>query len=202
MVPSGTAGTDAAGEAIPAVRERFWNLPNTITVLRLLIIPVLLVFPHVAGSRRACELIALAYVVATLSDLLDGWLARRWSQVTRAGQMLDPLSDKLVACTAFVVLLAADRIPAWGVTLVVVIIGRELAVTGLRSVAGPSGGVGAASGWGKLKSFCQNISVTALLLPSGALGAPVHGIGEVMLVVATALTVISGWQYFAAAKLG
>ncbi len=125
--------------AAPPV-ERFWNLPNTITTLRIGVVPVLMllpVFAHPAGSRA----IALCYIAAALTDIVDGWLARRGKQVTRIGQLLDPLADKLLVSTALSVLLAMGRIPEWATWMVVVIVGRELAVTGLRGIASAGGRV-------------------------------------------------------------
>src|SRR5262249_36413297 len=162
-------------------RERFWNLPNTITVLRTGAVPVLLLLPIFDHSRTASHVIAWIFIVAALTDLLDGWLARRGQQVTHIGKLLDPLADKLLVSTALVVLLvsqepgpvapgAAARIPAWATWMVVVIIGRELAVTGLRSIASAGGQVVAATWLGKAKTLCQNVSIGALLFPGDTLG--------------------------------
>src|SRR5215475_1446400 len=131
------------GPGVAVARERFWNLPNTITVLRTGAVPVLLLLPIFDQSRLASHVIAWIFIVAALTDLLDGWLARRGQQVTHIGKLLDPLADKLLVSTALVVLLvshepgpiapgAATRIPAWATWMVVVIIGLELAMTGLR----------------------------------------------------------------------
>lgn len=188
------------GEGAPApvahLRERFWNLPNTITVLRTAVVPLLLAFPLFDG-RAGSRVMAWLFIVAALGDLLDGWLARRGQQVTSIGKLLDPLADKLTVATALIVLLALDRIPAWGVVLVVVIIGRELAVTGLRGIASAGGQVVAASPAGKLKTVAQNVAIGCLLFPDGTLGVPNHGLGVTLLIIATALTLWSGYVYFA-----
>ena len=187
------------GEAKPAValvRERFWNLPNTITVVRMVVVPVLLGFPLYAG-RVGSEVVAWLFIIAAFGDLLDGWAARRGSQVTKIGKLLDPLADKLTVATALIVLLAMDRIPSWGLVLVVVVIGRELAVTGLRGIASAGGQVVAAGWQGKLKTTAQNIAIGCLLFPSGTLGLPNHPLGVALLAVATALTLWSGYVYFA-----
>jgi len=187
-------------------RERFWNLPNTITVLRTGAVPVLLLLPIFDHSRTASHVIAWIFIVAALTDLLDGWLARRGQQVTHIGKLLDPLADKLLVSTALVVLLvshepgpvvpgAAARIPAWATWMVVVIIGRELAVTGLRSIASAGGQVVAATWLGKAKTLCQNVSIGALLFPGDTLGIA-HLLGMTLLFVATALTLTSGYLYF------
>src|SRR5262245_10055643 len=138
-----------------ALRERFWNLPNTITVLRTGAVPVLLLLPLFDHSRTASHAIAWIFIAAALTDLLDGWLARRGQQVTHIGKLLDPRADKLLVSTALIVLLVSHypplapgqppdpmtRIPSWATWMVVVIIGRELAVTGLRSIASAGGQV-------------------------------------------------------------
>jgi len=188
----------------PAVRtpagrraERLWNLPNTITILRTGAVPVLLLFPLVAQGRLGSQILAWVFIVAAVTDLLDGWLARRGQQVTRIGKLLDPLADKLLAATALIVLLAAGRIPGWGTPMVVVIIGRELAVTGLRGFAQADGHIMAAGWPGKLKTLFQNIAIGALLFPTPQWGLPAHTIGRGFLIAATALTLWSGYGYFA-----
>jgi CDP-diacylglycerol--glycerol-3-phosphate 3-phosphatidyltransferase len=177
-------------------RERFWNLPNTITVVRMAVVPVLVGFPLYSGPVGS-RVVAWLFIIAALGDLLDGWAARRGSQVTKIGKLLDPLADKLTVSTALIVLLAMERIPAWALVLVVVVIGRELAVTGLRGIASAGGRVVAAGWQGKLKTTAQNIAIGCLLFPEGTLGVPNHGLGVTLLAVATALTLWSGWVYFA-----
>jgi CDP-diacylglycerol--glycerol-3-phosphate 3-phosphatidyltransferase len=117
--------------------------------------------------------------------------------VTRIGKLLDPLADKLIVTSALVVLVSMHRIPAWGVPLAVVIIGRELAVTGLRGIASAGGVVMAASWHGKVKTVVQNVAIGALIFPEPTLGLPAHRIGLALLAVATALTLWSGYSYFA-----
>lgn len=185
----------AARAAHPA--ERLWNLPNTITILRTCAVPILLLFPEVAGSRLGSQVLAWIFIVAAVTDLVDGWLARRGQQVTRIGKLLDPLADKLLVATALIVLLAAGRIPAWGTPMIVVIIGRELAVTGLRGFAQADGHIMAAEWPGKAKALLQNIAIGALLFPTPQWGLPAHTIGLWFLVAATALTLWSGYGYFA-----
>ncbi len=189
-------GESAAGSP-PRVRERFWNLPNTITVIRMAAVPVLLLFPwfHDPVSSR---IVAWIFIVAATTDIVDGWLARRGQQVTKIGKLLDPLADKLIVATALVVLIAVEgRIPLWGVPLAVVIIGRELAVTSLRSIASAGGQVLAATWRGKAKALSQNIAIAALLFPMGTLGIDNHAMGMGFLALATALTLWSGYVYFA-----
>jgi CDP-diacylglycerol--glycerol-3-phosphate 3-phosphatidyltransferase len=127
--------------------------------------------------------------------VVDGWLARWGQQVTRVGKLLDPLVDKLLVATSLIVLLAIGRVPEWCVPLVVVIIGRELAVTGLRDGLG-RGLVIPARRSGKVKTLVQNVAIGALLFPDGTLGVPNHGLGLTLLAVATLLTLWSGWEVF------
>jgi CDP-diacylglycerol--glycerol-3-phosphate 3-phosphatidyltransferase len=185
-------------EASPAapVREQFWNLPNTITVVRLAVVPVLLGFPLFDGPVGS-RIVAWLFIVSALGDIVDGWAARRGQQVTRIGKLLDPLADKLTVATALIILLTIGRIPGWGASLIVVIIGRELAVTGLRGIASAGGHVVAATRPGKLKTLTQNVAIGALLFPDPTLGLPAHPIGLTLLGGATALTLWSGYVYFA-----
>jgi CDP-diacylglycerol--glycerol-3-phosphate 3-phosphatidyltransferase len=195
-VPPGTGpGTETGLGNLPP--EVFWNLPNTVTMLRIAVVPVFLFMPlalSVSGSR----FMAWAFIIAALSDILDGWLARRdeGRGVTRIGKLLDPLADKLIVSTALIMLLAVGRIPLWGAGMVVVIVGRELAVTGLRGIASSQGHVVAASGAGKLKTLAQNIATGALLFHHETLGLPAHEVGMTLLAIATALTLWSGYAYF------
>ena len=177
--------------------EVFWNLPNTITMLRIAVVPVLLLIPFpFAASKFACQLIAWCFIVAALSDVVDGYIARRGGLVTRIGKLLDPLADKLLVSAALIMLVAADRMEWWGAWMVVVIVGRELAVTGLRGIASTHGHVVAAAWQGKLKAVAQNFAIAALLFHYETFGVPAHEVGLVFLFVATLLTLWSGYVYF------
>ena len=176
--------------------ERYWNLPNTITTVRAAVVPVLLLAPLFPGETGSAVM-AWFFIVAAVSDLVDGWLARRDQKVTHIGKLLDPLADKLLASTALIVLLAMGRIPAWATWMVVVIVGRELAVTGLRSIASAGGQVVAASPLGKVKAVMQNIAIGALLFHYQTIGLDAHLVGMSFLFLATALTLASGYSYFA-----
>jgi CDP-diacylglycerol--glycerol-3-phosphate 3-phosphatidyltransferase len=180
----------------PAADETFWNLPNTITALRAAAVPFLLLHPLFPGERGSTAM-AWLFIVAAVYDLEDGWLARRGKQITHNGKLLDPLADKLLVSTALIVLLAMGHIPLWATWMVVTIVGRELAVTGLRGIASAGGQVVAASRLGKLKTVTQNIAVGALLFHYETLGLDAQQVGLGFLFVATALTIASGYRYFA-----
>lgn len=180
-------------------RERFWNLPNSITMVRTAAVPILLLLLlPVFRTPTSARVIAWCFIIAAVTDILDGWLARRGQMVTHIGKLLDPLADKLIVTTALVVMLAIDWIPQWATWMVVVIIGRELAVTALRGIASADGQVMAAAPAGKIKAFVQNFAIGALLFHYPTLGLPAHEIGLTLLALATALTLVSGYVYFAA----
>jgi CDP-diacylglycerol--glycerol-3-phosphate 3-phosphatidyltransferase len=180
---------------VPIGAEHFWNLPNTITVFRIGAVPVLLLLP-LMSDKAGSQIIAWAFIVAAATDILDGWLARRGQQVTHIGKLLDPLADKLIVSTALIVLLSMGRVPAWAAWMVVVIIGRELAVTGLRGIASAGGHVMGASWLGKAKTLSQNVAIGALIFHYETLGLPANGIGMTLLAASTALTLWSGFLYF------
>ena len=186
----------SAAEPNPIKREKFWNLPNTITVVRVGVVPILLLLPWFP-DRSSSLIIGWCFTIAAFSDLLDGWLARRGQQVTRIGKLLDPLADKLIVSTALIVLVSSGRIPAWATWMVVVIVGRELAVTGLRGLASAQGQVMAASGYGKLKTFAQNVAIGAMIFHYPSLLFSFHSIGLALLAFATSLTLWSGYTYYA-----
>jgi CDP-diacylglycerol--glycerol-3-phosphate 3-phosphatidyltransferase len=170
------------------------NLPIALTLFRIVVVPLIIVF--VISSDRVRVLIAaVIFVAASLTDWLDGRLARRRNQVTRFGTLLDPVADKLLVAAALVALVQVDMIGAW---VAMVIIGRELAVTGLRGVALSMGVVVPASSLGKLKTVAQYFAVTILILERGVPReyVPFHLISVGVLWVAVGLTVVSGADYF------
>lgn len=167
------------------------NLPNALTVLRIFLVPLLVV---VLLTRAAGHVYlgAAIFAVAVATDYLDGFFARRRNQVTRLGILLDPLADKLLTAAAFLSLVEMGLVPAWAVMIV---IARELAVTGLRNVAAGRGVLIHASGLGKAKMVAQVTAILLLLLsrPLPQLRAP----GLVALAVVVALAIVSGVDYFA-----
>jgi CDP-diacylglycerol--glycerol-3-phosphate 3-phosphatidyltransferase len=174
----------------------FWNAPNAITLGRIVACPLLLVYLIYHGPL-ASALIGFGFLAVSLTDLLDGYLARRDGTVTTAGKLLDPLADKLLVLTALILLVGTPgRIPWWGVPLVVAILARELAITGLRAVASAEGIVIPAERLGKWKTGFQTAAITALLIHQPILGISGAGVGMLLLSIATALTVVSGYAYF------
>ena len=172
--------------------KSIFNLPNSLTLFRVACIPVLvllLFFPHKVTSFLA----AVVFGLASLSDLLDGFLARRQQLVTNFGKFLDPLADKLVVSAALIMLIPLGRAPAW---MVVVIVGRELAITGLRSMAVSEGKVISADALGKKKMVFQIVAILGLLLHYQYFGINFHAIGMFFLWLAVALTLWSGFNYF------
>ncbi|MDD3582314.1 MAG: CDP-diacylglycerol--glycerol-3-phosphate 3-phosphatidyltransferase [Desulfobacca sp.] len=170
----------------------FWNLPNTLTSIRVVAIPVLIVllsFPGKAPSFFA----AMFFLGAGMTDLLDGFFARRQSLVTRGGKFMDPLADKLLVSAALIMLIALDRVAAW---MAFVIIGRELAVTGLRGLAAAEGIILAADRWGKIKTVLQMSALFALILHYPYAGVDFHQIGTILIWLALAVTLASGVSYF------
>jgi CDP-diacylglycerol--glycerol-3-phosphate 3-phosphatidyltransferase len=168
------------------------NLPIGLTITRIVAAPLLILF--LISSSRVHALIAAAiFVVASITDWLDGVLARRRNQVTTLGTLLDPIADKLLVAAALVSLLTIERVEAW---IVVVIIGRELAVTGLRAVAAGVGVIVPASRLAKWKTVSQFTAVTMLILEKGLVSPGFHVVATGVLWVALALTVVSAVDYF------
>jgi len=173
-------------------RAIIWNVPNLLSFLRILAIPfvvICLFFPGPLGSFLA----SLSFSLASLTDLLDGYIARQQKSETAVGKLLDPLADKLLINSALIMLIPLGRVPAW---IVVLIVGREVAVTGLRGIASAEGLVIAASNWGKAKTVFQSIALIGLLLHYEYLGIDFHLIGTLLLWVALGITLWSGFDYF------
>lgn len=170
------------------------NLPNLITFLRIGLIPVLVVLLTVPGPVEAV-LAAATFHIACWSDFLDGYLARKWNISTTVGKLLDPLADKLIVAAALIMLVSMDRQPAVPAWMIVVIIGREIAVTGLRAVALGQGLVMAAEELGKYKTIFQMFAVHGLLLHYPFLGVDWHTAGMYFLWLALVIGLWSGIDY-------
>ena len=168
------------------------NLPNYLTLGRICLVPLVVGFLISAESIHAI-VAAILFGAAALTDWLDGLIARRRNQVTTLGTLLDPIADKLLVTAALVSLLTIDRVEGW---IVVVIIGRELAVTGLRAVAAGVGVIVPASRLAKWKTVSQYIAVTMLILEKGFNSPPLHLAATGVLWVALGLTIVSAVDYF------
>ncbi len=180
------------GQAVAAGRRRVLNLPNTITLLRIAIVPVLF-FLLTAPGPTGSLVIAALFILAALTDLLDGYLARKYQIVTAMGKLLDPIADKLIVNTAMILMIPIGRIPAW---VAAVIIARDFAVDGIRSMAAAEGHVIAASRLGKRKTLCQIFALSALMIHYPLFGADAHVVGTFILYIALFLSVYSGIEYF------
>ena len=179
------------------LRRELTNLPNLITMGRVVVIPFVLFFIDNFNPLRTF-IASLLWLVAAAGDFLDGYLARSRGQVSMLGKFLDPLADKLIVNAVLVYMVALARVPAW---LVVVIIGRDLAVNGLRSIASAQGLVIAASDGGKIKTAFQLVAIMLLLIhfsyPALGVGIDVnyHIAGWWLLVVSTVVSLYSGAEY-------
>ena len=164
------------------------NLPNKLTIGRIFAIPVFIVL-LMTGYYYAS---AIVFILAALTDMLDGKIARKYNLVTNFGKIMDPLADKLLVISALLCLVELGDVPAW---MVIVILAREFTVTGLRTVAAADGLVIAAGLTGKIKTVLQMIAVTLLLLqnwPFALIGFP---LADIMLWACVVMTVVSGVEY-------
>ncbi len=164
------------------------NLPNKLTMFRVILIPFFIVF-LLASLTPYDKWIALAiFIIASLTDLLDGKIARKYNLVTNFGKFMDPLADKLLVCSALICLIELDKIPSW---MVIVIIAREFIISGFRLVASDNGVVIAASYWGKFKTTFQMVAVCLLIADIAALTV----VTQIILWIAVVLTVVSLTDY-------
>lgn len=170
------------------------NTPNKLTLLRVVLIPVFLVLLYVQFPYSQYAALAV-FVLASVTDFVDGYIARHYNQVTDFGKFMDPLADKMLVMSAMVWFVEAGRFPAWAFLIVIV---REFAVTALRLVAVEGGRVIAAAWSGKIKTFSTMIGICLMLLPVSALfgGAASSVLDIVVVAVIVLTTVYSGVEYF------
>ena len=172
------------------------NLPNKLTLFRVVLIPFFVFFLLAPYFEEYGNYIAVAiFIVASITDFLDGKIARKYNLVTNFGKFMDPLADKLLVCSALICLIQLELIPAW---VVIIIIAREFIISGFRLVASDNGVVIAASYWGKFKTAFQMLTVIVLILhiPNKVFTI----LGTVLIYVSLALTVISLIDYIAKNK--
>lgn len=163
------------------------NLANRITIARLFLIPVFVIAYLLLPNTSILP--GVLFVVASLTDFLDGYIARSRNMVTTFGKFMDPLVDKVLTISAFILLAEKRLVSGY---IVVIIVGRELLITGFRTIAASEGVTIAASKWGKLKTTFQMLAVVALLWQNLL---PDKNIGEVFIYLALIFTIISGWDY-------
>ncbi|ACD23504.1 MULTISPECIES: CDP-diacylglycerol--glycerol-3-phosphate 3-phosphatidyltransferase [Clostridium] len=184
------------------------NLANKLTLIRIFLVPIFLIFIVVKGIPYGSFIATIIFILAALTDKLDGYIARSRNQVTNFGKFMDPLADKLLVTTALITLVEMQIVPSWAA---VIIIAREFAVSGLRTLAASEGRVIAASWWGKIKTVIQIIAIVLLLLQI-SIGDSKYltnlvinsefwkgffsTIPNIMLIAAVIITIISGYEYF------
>ena len=191
------------------------NLPNKLTVLRIILVPIMVLFAYlpipggVLGIPTGMLIMEAIFIIASITDKLDGYLARKNNQVTTFGKFLDPLADKILVLAAMVVLVEKLKIPAW---IPIIVLTREFIVSGFRLVAVEAGGkVIAASVWGKLKTVTQMIALIFAFIDVGSFFQFVNGslggyqlviniISSVMLAISVVATIFSGWDYLRGGK--
>ncbi len=191
------------------------NLPNKLTLFRIILVPIMVIIPFLGikgtflGIPTAWLIIDLIFIIASITDKLDGYLARKNNQVTTFGKFLDPLADKILVLAAMVMLVEMAKLPAW---IPIIVLAREFIVSGYRLVAVEKGGqVIAASKWGKIKTVTQMIAIILAFLDLNAFGECFGGMLQggdailnfavtIMMLVQTVATIFSGVDYLKGAK--
>lgn len=175
------------------------NLANKITTVRFLLALLFVLITALFHGWAADLLAGLVFIVAACTDFVDGHIARSRGLITTFGKFMDPLVDKILVTAALVVLASMARIPSW---VVILILAREFAITGLRTVAVSSGVVIAASPLGKIKTACQMTAIALLLLYTLPFlpNTPVYVLGQILMYAALVLTLLSGWDYLKGCK--
>ena len=191
------------------------NLPNKLTIFRIILVPIMVIIPffNIKGDFLGIPitwlLVDLIFIIASITDKLDGYLARKNNQVTTFGKFLDPLADKILVLSAMIMLVEMAKLPAW---IPIIVLAREFMVSGYRLVAVEKGGkVIAASKWGKIKTVTQVIAIILAFLDLNAFGECFTGILEggdmvlnfivtIMMLIQVIATIFSGYDYMKGAK--
>ena len=186
------------------------NLPNKLTIFRIILVPIMVIIPFIPLEGNLFDipltwlLIALIFVIAAITDKLDGYLARSRNEVTTFGKFLDPIADKILVLAAMIMLVEANRLPAW---IPIIVLFREFVVSGYRLIAvEKSGNVIAASIWGKLKTATQMVGLIVALIDMNSFGKFIDGslsgmslilniISTILLSISVIATIFSGWDY-------
>lgn len=172
------------------------NLPNLLTLLRIALIPAIVVLFFIE-TNAALWLAFAAYIVAAVTDYIDGYLARKWNQESDFGRAMDPIADKMLVCAVIFMLIAIRHIEGWALVAALLILLREILVSGLREAMAPQGVTMPVSKLAKWKTAVQMIALGALIIST--VSHPmwlIEEIGIVSLWVACALTLVTGWDYF------
>ena len=186
------------------------NLPNKLTIIRIILVPIMVIIPFLGiqgdllGIPISYWLINFIFIIASITDKLDGYLARKRNEVTTFGKFADPLADKILVLAAMIMLVEMQKLPAW---IPIIVITREFVVSGYRLIAVEKGGkVIAASIWGKLKTVTQMIAIILAFIDVNAFGAIFTGglsgfsfainmIATVIMMISVVATIFSGWDY-------
>lgn len=172
------------------------NLANKLTVIRMILVPIFLI-ASMFGTIEGNIIALIIFIVASITDKLDGYIARSKNQITNFGKFMDPLADKLLVTSALIVLVEKGIVPGW---VVVIIIAREFIVSGLRTLAASQGVVIAASNWGKLKTATQMVGIIMALLSLVYTASWLNISTQIVIYVAAVITLISGVDYFVKGK--
>lgn len=191
------------------------NLANKLTIFRMILVPIMVIIPflginsEVLGIPLTYIIIDIIFIIASITDKLDGYIARSRNQVTTFGKFLDPIADKILVLAAMIMLVEFGKLPAW---IPVIVLAREFIVSGYRLIAVEKGGkVVAASVWGKLKTVTQMIAIILAFLDVNAFGACFKGnltgfalilnaIVTIMMIIQTIATIFSGYEYLKEGK--
>lgn len=191
------------------------NLPNKLTIFRIILVPIMVIIPffgldeRVAGIPISWIIIDIIFIIASITDKLDGYLARKNNQITVFGKFLDPLADKILVLSAMIMLVEMSKLPAW---IPIIVLAREFMVSGYRLVAVEKGGtVISASKWGKLKTVTQMIAIILAFLDLNSFGDCFTGVLQggdlilnlvvtIMMIIQVIATIFSGYDYMKGAK--
>lgn len=187
------------------------NLPNKLSILRIILVLILIIIPYIPqlemfvyGIPLSNLLLALIFLIGAITDIIDGKIARKRKMITDLGKFLDPLADKILVLSALVILVDLGKVPAW---IPIIVLTREFAVSGYRLIASTKDGqVIAASIWGKIKTITQMIAIIFLLIDiypffefinqeMEIFPAIFNGVGSIMLLISVIATIFSGWDY-------
>lgn len=191
------------------------NLPNKLTIFRIILVPIMVIIPFlgleekVAGIPISWIIVDIIFIIASITDKLDGYLARKNNQVTAFGKFLDPLADKILVLSAMMMLVEMAKLPAW---IPIIVLAREFMVSGYRLIAVEKGGIViAASKWGKLKTVTQMIAIILAFLDLNGFGDCFTGtlqggdlilnlVVTIMMIIQVIATIFSGYDYMKGAK--